>query len=220
MIPSSPLPGPHPSEELDRQGPSRPYQQLLPARCLGSRALNNNGWIVTVGRVGGKSMCPRAPRGCAECTPGRGAAAAMGQRPRRTTMRSCGPPSRCLPQAGPWPRRCVRRPGRDQARRLDLLNRARQQQPTGNRRTHHSSSNKPGVVPNTAWQWRPVAAAAVEVGAATIVVRCRLAPPPLQGSVKVAVCTQCPSMPAAGTYLPTWINAAMWRWLVMWASDE
>jgi hypothetical protein len=41
-----------------------------------------------------------------------------------------------------------------------------------------------------------------------------------QGSVKVAVCTQCPSMPAAGTYLPTWINAAMWRWLVMWASDE
>jgi hypothetical protein len=42
----------------------------------------------------------------------------------------------------------------------------------------------------------------------------------LQGSVKVAVCTQCPSMPAAGTYLPTWINAAMWRWLVMWASDE
>jgi hypothetical protein len=42
----------------------------------------------------------------------------------------------------------------------------------------------------------------------------------LQGSVTVAVCTQCPSMPAAGTYLPTWINAAMWRWLVMWASDE
>jgi hypothetical protein len=41
-----------------------------------------------------------------------------------------------------------------------------------------------------------------------------------QDSVKVAVCTQCPSMPAAGTYLPTWINAAMWRWLVMWASDE
>jgi arginine deiminase len=41
-----------------------------------------------------------------------------------------------------------------------------------------------------------------------------------QGSVKVAVCTQCPGMPAAGTYLPTWINAAMWRWLVMWASDE
>ena len=41
-----------------------------------------------------------------------------------------------------------------------------------------------------------------------------------QGSVKVAVCTQCPSVPAAGTYLPTWINAAMWRWLVMWASDE
>jgi hypothetical protein len=21
-------------------------------------------------------------------------------------------------------------------------------------------------------------------------------------------------------HLPTWINAAMWRWLVMWASDE
>jgi hypothetical protein len=21
-------------------------------------------------------------------------------------------------------------------------------------------------------------------------------------------------------YLPTWINAAMWRWLVMWVSDE
>ena len=41
-----------------------------------------------------------------------------------------------------------------------------------------------------------------------------------QGSVKVAVCTQCPGIPAAGTYLPTWINAAIWRWLVMWASDE
>jgi hypothetical protein len=41
-----------------------------------------------------------------------------------------------------------------------------------------------------------------------------------QGSVKVAVCTQCPSMPAAGTYLPTSINAAMWRWLVMWVLDE
>ena len=37
---------------------------------------------------------------------------------------------------------------------------------------------------------------------------------------QVAVCTQCPSRPAAGTYLLTWINAAMWRWLVMWALDE
>ena len=36
-----------------------------------------------------------------------------------------------------------------------------------------------------------------------------------QNSVNVAVCTQCPSMPAAGTYLPTWINAARSRWLVM-----
>jgi len=38
----------------------------------------------------------------------------------------------------------------------------------------------PGVVPDTALQWRLVAAAAVEDGAAAIVVRCRLALPPQQ----------------------------------------
>jgi hypothetical protein len=35
-----------------------------------------------------------------------------------------------------------------------------------------------------------------------------------QGPVKVGVCTICLSMHAAGMCAPTWINAAMWRWLV------
>jgi hypothetical protein len=41
-----------------------------------------------------------------------------------------------------------------------------------------------------------------------------------QGSVKVAVCTPMSEYAWRQNYLPTWINAAMWRWLVMWVSDE
>jgi len=37
-------------------------------------------------------------------------------------------------------------------------------------------------------------------------------PERIQGSVKVEVCTKCPSMPKAGLCPPTWINAAMENW--------
>ncbi len=33
----------------------------------------------------------------------------------------------------------------------------------------------------------------------------------LQGPVKVAVCTKCPSMPATGIWLLTWTDTAAWR---------
>jgi hypothetical protein len=37
-----------------------------------------------------------------------------------------------------------------------------------------------------------------------------------QGSVKVAVCTICPSMLVAGLWLPVWANAVAWRRATMW----
>ena len=67
MIPSSPLPSPYPSEELtDRQGRAVPISSFY--RLGGREDLTNNGCIATVGKVGGKSLCPRAQKGCAEAS--------------------------------------------------------------------------------------------------------------------------------------------------------
>jgi hypothetical protein len=37
-----------------------------------------------------------------------------------------------------------------------------------------------------------------------------------QGSGKVAVCTKCPNMPVAGTWLPAWTNTVAWRQATTW----
>src|SRR6266567_9210326 len=39
----------------------------------------------------------------------------------------------------------------------------------------------------------------------------RLLPPLRQGPGNVAVCTKCPNMPVAGSWLPAWTNAVAWR---------